>query len=184
MKLDNNQFLFYLLSGLCAVTILAFVIEAAQYLAFPGFPYEGPWQGLHVIAAARILEGLPLYPDPFVAGSYYVYTPALPWIHAGFLLVLGKSILAMKLSALMFCLANIAGIFVISRQLGASRMSSLIGVAYYLSFFSVLQFWHLSVRPDNLGTALILWGSVCALLALKCSRGHHALLAGFLLFWL
>ena len=143
MKLDNNQFLFYLLSGLCAVTILAFVIEAAQYLAFPGFPYEGPWQGLHVIAAARILEGLPLYPDPFVAGSYYVYTPALPWIHAGFLLVLGKSILAMKLSALMFCLANIAGIFVISRQLGASRMSSLIGVAYYLSFFSVLQFWHL-----------------------------------------
>ena len=53
MKLDNNQPLIYLLSGLCAVTLLAFVIEATQYLAFPGFPYEGPWQGLHVIAAAE-----------------------------------------------------------------------------------------------------------------------------------
>ena len=73
MKLDKNQILIYLLSGLSAVILLAFVIEAVQYLVFPGFPYEGPWQGMHVIAAARILEGLPLYPDPLVEASYYVY---------------------------------------------------------------------------------------------------------------
>jgi len=152
---------------IATAAMLTFIIEAAQLLAFPGFMFEGPWQGLHIIAAARILEGLTLYPDPNAAASYYVYSPLLPWIHAGFLAILGKSIFAMKVSALVFCLATLAGIYKLSRVVGATPFASITAMSFYLAFYEISQYWHLSIRPDTAGIAFVLWGSICGFLATK-----------------
>lgn len=168
------------LTGLTIVCLIAFTAESAQLISFSGFLFEGAWQGLHIIAAARILEGLPLYPDPVQGASYYVYAPALPWIHAGFLALMGKSILTMKVSALFFCAATLMGIAVLSRLLGANRRACLVAVGFYVAFYQIIQFWHLSVRPDSPATALVIWATITGVIATRTSHVIWPLVTGLL----
>lgn len=165
----------------CSLAAMFFTAEVVLYMLFPGFAHNEPWQGLHITAAARILDNKALYPELSTEESYYAYSPLLPWIHALFLKVFGIGTFSVKVSALLSCIANILGIYSISRIMGAEKKSIFVVIAFFLSFYPVLGFWFLSVRPDNISSAFVVWATVTGYQAEKSKNLAWPILAGVLL---
>ena len=165
----------------CSAALALFVAEVTLTLQYPWFASNEIWQGLQIPAAARILEGAVLYPDIYSEASFYGYPPMLPWIHALFLSVFGIGIFAVKISAVLACGLTLVGIYYLSTLLTHNRVAGLLAVAFYTSFFEALQFWHISVRPDNMGSCFVLWATIIGYRYKDSARIWPSLAAGGLL---
>jgi len=146
-----------------ALAVLAIVLlfcDGVRSLNDPFFSRNECWQGLQLIAATRVLEGVPLYPDVRTEASYYSYSPGVPILHAAILALFGKGVLAPKILSLLFCGLSLAGVATAAYGLTHSRSAAWVAAGLFAATYRFLAGWHFLIRPDVFAGAFAIWGMV------------------------
>lgn len=169
------------LSVICVLLLLA---EGIRCVWDPFFTGDGKWQGTQFIAAVRVLEGKPLYPDYAEHGSYHPYSPLVPVLHAFAMGIFGASLIVPKLVAFLACLLALTGVFMNVHLLTRSRSAALIGAGIFAALHNFSAYWYFNIRPDIFATAFVIWGVYAAARHLKDQGGLLEPVVASLLFTL
>ncbi len=202
---DAIRWLLRLPVPLAALAIVLLLCDGALSLRDPFFFRNERWQGFQIVAAARILEHQPLYPDVRTDASYYIYTPGVPILHAATLALFGKGLLAPKALSFLLCGVSLVGVAVGAYGLTRSRQAAWVAAGLFAATHRFLAGWQFFIRPDVFAGAFAIWGLVfwaweadrprgrilrdgcaalCFLLAAWCKQNYAILIAlhlGFLL---
>lgn len=163
---SSAKTVFSLKAAVVLLSAAYFVYLAGEFVTSfqsPLFIYsDDEWQGVQITAAARVLDGKPLYPDFASEGGYYVYAPLTPLLTALGFKVFGVSVAVVKVLALAAFLFALAGVAWASYGLSASKFAALLAAGIFAATYRFLIAWHINVRPDVFAAAFAVWGVVFA----------------------
>jgi len=166
---------------LSAVYLLNFTADGIDRMRAPYFENDDRWQGVQIIAAARVLEGKHLFGDYDSEGAYYCYTPLVPLFQAAAFRFFGPSIPSAKATAFVACLAALLAVAVAARALTRSSVAAFVAAGIFAATYRFTDYWHFNIRPDVFATAFSAWGLVFATRQLKGgTRRPDAMIAGVL----
>ncbi len=137
-------------------------------------PYDLEWmEGGMADHAARVLAGQPLYVEPSVDFTPFIYTPLVHWIGAASMALLGEGLPALRavsIAATVLLLVLIVG--VVRRETG-HRDAGLVAAGLFAATWELTGAWIDLARVDAL-FLLLLAASVAVLRASRGVRGDAA----------
>lgn len=159
-----------------ALFVLAYLIVAIGRMAYP---YELEWiEGGNLQHVERVLSGKPVYVEPSLSFTAFLYPPLYYYASATVALILGPSFFSLRLLSFLSSLGCfvLLGAFV-KRETG-STFCAFISAALFAAMFSITGFWFDLARVDSLFLLFIL-GSIYLL---RFSEGWlSSVLAGALM---
>jgi hypothetical protein len=145
-----------------AVFLINFIASGIVKINTPFFERDERWQGVHLIAAVRLIEGQTLYPDYDSEGGYYAYAPFVPIVQAAALELFGANLVTLKALTFIVTLLCLAGVAVAAFHLTRSCAAAFVAAAIFAGTYRFLIEWHWDIRPDPFSTAMCLWGMIVA----------------------
>lgn len=165
--------------------VVALVGGYALFLVFSmaqariGYAGELEWMegGIwgHVL---RVADGLPLYVEPSVEFTPYIYTPLYYWVCAGFGGIFGQSIGLLRLVSLVSFALTCAIIALFVRRKTGKALPGAIGAGLFAATFRLGGAWFDIARGDSFAVMLLLLGATL-LLCYECRKS--AVVAGLTL---
>ena len=95
---------------LSVILLILLIRQGIECVKVPFFKYNGPFEGQELIAAVRIIEQKPLYPDFTYHDLYYMYGPLLPVMYAAVMKFFGTKLIVLKIAAFMACMLVVGGV--------------------------------------------------------------------------
>ncbi len=140
--------------------ILAYVCVALLRIRYP---FELEWmEGGSLDHVRRVLEGKPLYVEPSLSFTPFLYPPLYYLVSAGFAKVLGLGFAALRSVSLLSSLASLGLIFEIARRESRSASAGFVAAGIFAACFHAGGEFYDLARVDSLALALML-GGVCLL---------------------
>jgi hypothetical protein len=141
-------------------SLLACIQLVGTALARIRYPYALEWMEPGMVDHVRVvLSGKPLYRQPSLEWTPYIYTPFYYWVSAIFVKVLGVGMFPLRLVSLLSILAilNLIAAFV-HREVGGV-LGPLVAAGLFAVTYRVTGFWLDLARVDALFVALLLGGA-------------------------
>jgi hypothetical protein len=165
------------MTAACAIALAAFAglvvfIIASRF----SYRYEIEWTtGAVLDHVERIREGKPLYVEPSIEWTPFLYPPGYYWVCAWVSRVLPEA-QACRLVSILSSAGTAACVFSIARRLNTSRMFAAIGALSWIGCFGYTLQWYDIERCDALFVFLLALSAAIAL-----ARPKLAALAGAVL---
>lgn len=157
--------------------LLAYVTVAVARM---GYPFELEWmEGGSLDHVRRVIAGLPLYIQPSLSFTPFIYTPLYYYVSALFSALLGVGFLPLRLLSFLSSLGSMIVLFLLVRSETKSWVYGVFSVGLFAGTFVVSGAWYDLARTDSLFLFLLL-------LSVYCMRSGNdtraALIAGALMF--
>jgi 4-amino-4-deoxy-L-arabinose transferase-like glycosyltransferase len=137
-----------------------------------GYPYELEWmEGSMVHHVDRVRAGLPLYVEPSLAFTPFIYPPVYFWVAAAATGPLGSGFVPLRLVSILATLACLALLYLIVRRDSRSRLPAVLAACLFAATYREGGAWFDLGRVDMLGFAFLLGG----VLALRAGGNRLAL---------
>lgn len=164
------------LPWLGGAAILAYVCVALLRIRYP---FELEWmEGGSLDHVRRVLEGKPLYAEPSLSFTPFLYPPLYYLVSAGFAKLLGLGFGALRSVSLLSSLASFGLLFELARRETRSASVGLVAAGLFAACFRLSGEFYDLARVDSLALALLL-GGVCLLRSASTATAQGA--AGALL---
>jgi hypothetical protein len=149
-----NKYLRILLITLPVLYIIIFIIISIIRIQYP---YELEWmEGSSLEHVIRILAGKPLYVEPSLQFTPYIYPPLFYYLSAFIALFTGIGFFPMRLVSLLSTLISGFIIYKFVKRETNDRLSGLISSGLYFATFQMGAAWFDVGRVDNLALTFIL----------------------------
>ncbi len=156
---NDNRFVTFartLFATLSLIAISGFIISAVIRLVYP---YELEWmEGGILLHIQRVMDGLPLYVQPSLDFTPYIYPPLYYYVCAGFAVVLGNSFFTARIVSLLATLGCFTLIYLIVYKRTRDITTSLAAVGLYACTYRLSGYWFEIARVDSLFLFFLLCG--------------------------
>lgn len=143
-----------LLVSAASIYLLIYVVIACLRI---GYPYELEWmEGGSVDHVRRILAGLPLYAQPTLDFTAYIYTPLYWYVSAAVSVVLGVGFLPLRLVSLTASLGCFYVLYRFVRRETRSATWALVSAGLYAATYRASGAWFDLARVDSLAMFFLL----------------------------
>ncbi len=138
----------YILLACGLTALVAYIVTASIRVAYP---FELEWmEGGMVTHVLRILEGMPLYAEPSLDFTPYVYTPLYSYISVPATIIIGEGFLPLRLISFAASLLSFFMIFALIFRETGNRYSGIIGAGLFAATYEIGGAWFEIARPDTL----------------------------------
>jgi hypothetical protein len=160
---------------------IAFIVQLARTVLLRlRYPFELEWMEGAIVDHVRIvLSGQPLYREPSVEFTPFIYTPLYYWVSAIFSRLVGIGFFAPRLVSTLSTIGSMAVIATLVKREGAGRLAMVVAVGLFAATYEISGFWMDLARVDSLFLFFFLSG---ALLARHGRTAASAVGCGALLF--
>ena len=142
-----------LIVGASAHVIVYIFIVAARLT----YPFELEWmEGGAVVHVDRILRGQPLYAQPSLEFTAFVYAPLYFYVSAAFALLLGVGFIPLRLVSFLSSVGCLIFIFLIVRRRTGATLPAVLSSCLFAAAFRVTGAWFDIARVDSLFMCLLL----------------------------
>lgn len=166
----------YLLLAIAAYYVLIFLVVVFFRL---GYPFELEWmEGAAVDHVLRILSGEPLYPEPSLSFTSFIYPPLFFYLSSLVSNITGTGFLALRIVALLFSGLSFYVIYLIVKKETGSFFYGFLAISFFIATYPLSGAWLDIGRIDTLFLFFLLM--TFYLLKFKISKTAYVL-AGFLI---
>jgi hypothetical protein len=145
-----------LLAALAALFVFFWIVVLRRF----NYAYELEWMAGGVLDhVERVRQGKPLYVAPTSDWIPFLYPPLYYWLSA-LLSRFMTDYLACRALSLACTVATAFFVWVLARQLGASRFWRVVAVGLFFASFSYTSYWYDLERSDSLTIAMLSAGAV------------------------
>ena len=150
---------------LVCVSLIIALVTGIIICSVPVFTYNSEWEGPQFLAAVRLLEGQPLYPNHEIYGDITHYPPLTVIVFSLGMKLFGKTVLVPKIMAFSALILSFIGIVRITYLFTNSQICAFVSAGFFATVHKWSAFWHFNIRPDIFCTAFIIWGIFFAIKA-------------------
>jgi 4-amino-4-deoxy-L-arabinose transferase-like glycosyltransferase len=156
MRFEPTKLLF----GLVGLVASAFVVQLLRIAAARlAYPFELEWmEGALVDHVRIVLAGEPLYREPSIEFTPFIYTPFYYWVCATLSRVFGVGFLVPRLVSLLAAAGNMVLIAALVGREGAGRLAVVVGIGLFAATYGLSGCWMDLARVDSLFVFLFLSG--------------------------
>jgi 4-amino-4-deoxy-L-arabinose transferase-like glycosyltransferase len=161
-------------SALAIATVL--VVMALRFFS----PVALEWMEGGIVDHVRVvLAGEPLYREPSLEFTPFLYTPLYYWVCAPLAAIFGASFQAARIVSIVAILASFWTLHVIVRRETGERVAAWLALGLFAATYGHADRWFDIARPDSLALAFLLGGIALARFG---RTSAHAAVTGVLFF--